>query len=102
MENLIKTRIEKSREYNKREIQQQKEKEPERSISNTMLREQDEEDELQFVQQDSARGRTAKDIVKRGAPSGSFLRAAVRPFTYRNLVKEIVLMRHFIVDGEIV
>ncbi|KAM0901166.1 hypothetical protein ACQ4PT_020173 [Festuca glaucescens] len=104
MENLIKTRIEKSREYNKREIQQQKKKESERSTSNTMLREQEqaEEDEPQLVQQDSARGRTAKDIVKRGAPSGSFLRAAVRPFTYRNLVKEIVLMRHFIVDGEIV
>ncbi|EHA8589056.1 hypothetical protein COCNU_scaffold007826G000050 [Cocos nucifera] len=34
-------------------------------------------------------------------PSGLFLRAAVRPFTYRNLVKEIVLMRHGIIDGDI-
>uniref|UniRef100_A0A2N9FK46 Uncharacterized protein n=1 Tax=Fagus sylvatica TaxID=28930 RepID=A0A2N9FK46_FAGSY len=27
-------------------------------------------------------------------------RAAVRPFTYRNLVKEVVLVRHGIVDGD--
>ncbi|KAF8006839.1 hypothetical protein BT93_K0989 [Corymbia citriodora subsp. variegata] len=30
-----------------------------------------------------------------------FLRAAVRPFTYRNLVKEVVLTRHAILDGVI-
>ncbi|XP_078442031.1 uncharacterized protein LOC144711823 [Wolffia australiana] len=35
-------------------------------------------------------------------PPELFLRAAVRPFTYRNLVKEIVLLRHAIVDNEIV
>ncbi|XP_058104668.1 uncharacterized protein LOC131248405 [Magnolia sinica] len=40
--------------------------------------------------------------VKRSKiPPELFLRAAVRPFTYRNLVKEIVLMRHAIIDGEI-
>uniref|UniRef100_A0A7N0VFX9 Uncharacterized protein n=1 Tax=Kalanchoe fedtschenkoi TaxID=63787 RepID=A0A7N0VFX9_KALFE len=40
-------------------------------------------------------------IKKSKAPPGQFLRAAVRPFTYRNLVKEIVLLRHAILDGEI-
>ncbi|CAM8988622.1 unnamed protein product [Rhodiola kirilowii] len=40
-------------------------------------------------------------IQKSKAPPGQFLRAAIRPFTYRNLVKEIVLMRHAILDGEI-
>ena len=34
-------------------------------------------------------------------PPELFLRAVVRPFTYRNLVKEIVLTRHAILDGEI-
>ncbi|XP_020258393.1 LOW QUALITY PROTEIN: uncharacterized protein LOC109834788 [Asparagus officinalis] len=34
-------------------------------------------------------------------PPELFLRAAVRPFTYRNLVKEIVLMRHAFLDGDI-
>ncbi|RVW43013.1 hypothetical protein CK203_090072 [Vitis vinifera] len=34
-------------------------------------------------------------------PPELFLRAAVRPFTYQSLVKEIVLTRHAILDGEI-
>ncbi|KAJ6793340.1 Uncharacterized protein M6B38_235800 [Iris pallida] len=40
-------------------------------------------------------------LRKSRIPPELFLRAAVRPFTYRNLVKEIVLMRHAIVDGDI-
>ncbi|OMO74743.1 hypothetical protein CCACVL1_16478 [Corchorus capsularis] len=40
-------------------------------------------------------------IRKSRIPPELFLRAAVRPFTYRNLVKEIVLTRHAIVEGEI-
>ncbi|XP_010688244.2 uncharacterized protein LOC104902238 [Beta vulgaris subsp. vulgaris] len=43
------------------------------------------------------RKRTKKSKI----PPEIFLRAAVRPFTYRNLVKEIVLTRHAILDGEI-
>jgi hypothetical protein len=39
-------------------------------------------------------------IKKSRIPPELFLRAAVRPFTYRNLVKEIVLVRHGIVDGD--
>ncbi|CAI0560314.1 unnamed protein product [Linum tenue] len=46
-------------------------------------------------------GRWRKRIKKSKIPPELFLRAAVRPFTYRNLVKEIVLTRHAILDGEI-
>lgn len=42
-----------------------------------------------------------KKIKKSRIPPGLFLRAAVRPFTYKNLVKEIVLTRHAILEGEI-
>ncbi|KAJ6298192.1 hypothetical protein OIU76_019351 [Salix suchowensis] len=40
-------------------------------------------------------------IKKAKIPPRLFLRAAVRPFRYRNLVKEIVLTRHAILDGDI-
>lgn len=40
-------------------------------------------------------------IKKSKIPPELFLRAAVRPFTYRNLVKEIVLTRHAVIDGDI-
>lgn len=43
-----------------------------------------------------------KKIKKSKAPPGLFLRAAVRPFTYRNLVKEIALTRQAILEGDIV
>ncbi|KAK8579284.1 hypothetical protein V6N13_142496 [Hibiscus sabdariffa] len=46
-------------------------------------------------------GRWSKRIKKSKIPPELFLRAAVRPFTYRNLVKEIVLTRHAILEGEI-
>ena len=39
-------------------------------------------------------------VKKSKIPPELFLRAAVRPFTYRNLVKEVVLVRHGIVDGD--
>ncbi|XP_015931437.1 uncharacterized protein LOC107457776 [Arachis duranensis] len=42
-----------------------------------------------------------KRIRKSKLPPEMFLQAAIRPFTYRNLVKEIVLTRHAILDGEI-
>ncbi|XP_051125601.1 uncharacterized protein LOC127247681 [Andrographis paniculata] len=42
-----------------------------------------------------------KRVKKSKIPPELFLRAAVRPFTYRNLVKEIVLTRHAILEGEI-
>ncbi|WCJ32273.1 hypothetical protein M5689_013710 [Euphorbia peplus] len=46
-------------------------------------------------------GKWRKKIKKSRIPPELFLRAAVRPFTYRNLVKEIVLTRHAILDGDI-
>ncbi|KAJ0801586.1 hypothetical protein HanPI659440_Chr03g0118911 [Helianthus annuus] len=46
-------------------------------------------------------GPRMKKIKKSRIPPGQFLRAAVRPFLYKNLVKEIVLTRHAIVEGEI-
>lgn len=42
-----------------------------------------------------------RKVKKSRIPPGQFLRAAVRPFTYKNLVKEIVLTRHALVEGEI-
>ncbi|KAL8195454.1 hypothetical protein R6Q57_025857 [Mikania cordata] len=42
-----------------------------------------------------------KKIKRSRIPPGQFLRAAVRPFMYKNLVKEIVLTRHAIIEGEI-
>ncbi|XP_023535253.1 uncharacterized protein LOC111796741 [Cucurbita pepo subsp. pepo] len=42
-----------------------------------------------------------KKIKKSQIPPELFLRSTVRPFTYRNLVKEIVLTRHAILEGEI-
>ncbi|KAF0891816.1 hypothetical protein E2562_010997 [Oryza meyeriana var. granulata] len=118
MEKLVKTSIEASNKYNKQQMQQEKEmrqmqQENERrqmqqekdmewkmAGSNTMVMEQ-EQTEDEDEQQEGSRRRSVNDKGKSKAP-GHFLRAAVRPFTYRNLVKEIVLMRHFIVDGEIV
>ncbi|XP_071736682.1 uncharacterized protein [Rutidosis leptorrhynchoides] len=46
-------------------------------------------------------GPRMKKIKKSKIPPGQFLKAAVRPFLYKNLVKEIVLTRHAIVEGEI-
>ncbi|KAB1216482.1 hypothetical protein CJ030_MR4G018577 [Morella rubra] len=41
-----------------------------------------------------------RKVKKSKIPPELFLRAAVRPFSYRNLVKEIVLVRHGTVDGD--
>lgn len=46
-------------------------------------------------------GPNGRRIKKSKIPPELFLRAAVRLFTYRHLVKEIVLTRHAILDGEI-
>ncbi|XP_060189197.1 uncharacterized protein LOC132618151 [Lycium barbarum] len=42
-----------------------------------------------------------RKLKKGKMPPELFMRAAVRPFTYKNLVKEIVLTRHAIIEGEI-
>lgn len=46
-------------------------------------------------------GRWGRRVKKSEVPPEMFLRAAVRPFTYRNLVKEIVLTRHALLEGGI-
>lgn len=46
-------------------------------------------------------GPNRRKIKKSRIPPELFVRAAVRPFSYRNLVKEIVLMRHGIIDGDL-
>lgn len=97
MEKLVKTSIEASNEYSKQQKDLEKEMEWKMARANAIIREQEAE-----VEEESARRRTAKDGNQNDANTGLFLRAAVRPFTYRNLVKEIVLMRHHIIDGEIV
>ncbi|KAG9152000.1 hypothetical protein Leryth_002261 [Lithospermum erythrorhizon] len=58
-----------------------------------------EEQEKRSVSQDGDElfrrgGPRRKKVTKSRIPPGIFLRSAVRPFTYRNLVKEIVLTRH--------
>lgn len=100
MEKLVKTSIDASNEYNNQQMQQEKEIEWKMGSSNTMVMEQEQTEYEQ--QQENARSRSTKNKGKSEEPPGLFLRAAVRPFTYRNLVKEIVLMRHHIIDGEIV
>uniref|UniRef100_A0A0A9DLH3 Uncharacterized protein n=1 Tax=Arundo donax TaxID=35708 RepID=A0A0A9DLH3_ARUDO len=97
MEKLVKTSIEASNEYNKQQMELAKEMEWKMARANTMVIDQEDEEE-----QESARSRTAEDGGQSNVNTGGFLRAAIRPFTYRNLVKEIVLMRHHIIDGEIV
>ncbi|XP_059285309.1 uncharacterized protein LOC132038645 [Lycium ferocissimum] len=42
-----------------------------------------------------------RKLKKGKMPPELFMKAAVRPFTYKNLVKEIVLTRHAILEGEI-
>ena len=97
MEKLVKTSIEASNVYSKQHMHLEKEMEWKMARANAIITEQEAE-----VEEESARRRTAKDGNQNDANTGLFLRAAVRPFTYRNLVKEIVLMRHHIIDGEIV
>ncbi|KAL6903631.1 hypothetical protein ACP4OV_004444 [Aristida adscensionis] len=100
MEKLVKASVEASDKYNKQQMELAKEMELEMSRATAMIMEQErsEEDE----EEERVRRGSAEDEGQSDSNPGRFLRAAVRPFTYRNLVKEIVLMRHHIIDGEIV
>ncbi|GJN27157.1 hypothetical protein PR202_gb15153 [Eleusine coracana subsp. coracana] len=98
MEKLVKKSIQSSNEYNKHQMQLQEEMEQKMSSANTMVMDQEQTDE----DEDYETARVEVEDEKQSSKNpGGFLRAAVRPFTYRNLVKEIVLMRHHIIDGEI-
>jgi hypothetical protein len=94
MEKLVKTSIEASNEYSKQQMDLGKEMEWKMARANAMIMEQEQAEEDE-EQQESARSKSAEDGIQSNANTGLFVRAAVRPFTYRNLVKEII-------DGEIV
>ncbi|KAF6162116.1 hypothetical protein GIB67_008245 [Kingdonia uniflora] len=114
MENLVKQSVEASTEMYKRQLrtmdkQRRGEVDQLRAIDEENILEDGSEDtgenirpksykdEWQYVGQ----GPTRRRIKKSKIPPELFLKAAVRPFTYRNLVKEIVLLRHAIIDGDV-
>ena len=100
MEKLVKRSIEASNEQIKQQMELEKEMKWKMDRANAMVMEQEQTEKDE--EQDNTRSRSAEDESQSDANTGLFLRAAVRPFTYRNLVKEIVLLRHRIIDGEIV
>ncbi|KAF9603730.1 hypothetical protein IFM89_037576 [Coptis chinensis] len=107
MEGLVKRSVEKSTALYKRQLKEMEEKnhkevkEPNVEViedSEERIRPKMYKDEWDYVGYGRKRRRkTGKNRI----PPELFLRGAVRPFTYRNLVKEIVLMRHAIIDGDI-
>ncbi|XP_072959183.1 uncharacterized protein [Typha angustifolia] len=99
MEKLVKKSVEVSTEYYKRQMteEQRREDGARKDELRTVVLDQEQSKE----EWESAGFKTNKRRVKSKIPPELFLRAAVRPFTYRNLVKEIVLMRHAIIDGDI-
>jgi hypothetical protein len=102
MEKLVKTSIEASNEYNKSQMQLQKEMKQNMSSANTMVMEHERTAKDMNRKASSNRSTEDEDERQSNTNPGGFLRAAIRPFTYRNLVEEIVLMRQHIIDGEIV
>ncbi|XP_010910293.1 uncharacterized protein [Elaeis guineensis] len=100
MENFVKKSIEISDELYERQMmeeQRMKERMKDGNLRTAVLDQEERNEEF-----DSEGDEDPKEGgSKSKKPSGLFLRAAVRPFTYRNLVKEIVLMRHGIIDGDI-
>ncbi|CAA6666851.1 unnamed protein product [Spirodela intermedia] len=94
MEGLVKRSIEVSDQVYKNQNPEE-----ERSWGDEQTPE--EEEGSRFSPADAKEWRSRRRIKKGRIPPELFLRAAVRPFTYRNLVKEIVLMRHALVEKEI-
>ncbi|XP_074567544.1 uncharacterized protein LOC141824202 [Curcuma longa] len=106
MEKLVKRSIELSnKHYNEQMLQEKKRKET-NSANNEMAVDVDMEDEDMEEwfeeERDNAGHSSKRKVKKRKIPPELFLRASVRHFTYRNLVKEIVLMRHAIIDGDVI
>ncbi|XP_043716859.1 uncharacterized protein LOC122664897 [Telopea speciosissima] len=107
MENLVKQSVEVSTEFYKKQLralEEQRKEEEERSgevetekTTERLGRVKVSEEEWKYL----GYGPWRKRVKKSKIPPEQFLRVAVRPFTYRNLVKEIVLTRHGILDGEI-
>ncbi|XP_020089254.1 uncharacterized protein LOC109710876 [Ananas comosus] len=100
MEKLVKRSVEVSTEYYKSQMREEKEREErmreEKTASVGVV-----EPVQSKAEWENEGHRSRNRRVKSKIPPELFLRAAVRPFTYRNLVKEIVLMRHAIIDGDI-
>ncbi|KAK7385714.1 hypothetical protein VNO78_31528 [Psophocarpus tetragonolobus] len=103
MENLAKKTLDFNKKLNKKQLMTNKvEEETAQSVDGdeTALRGKRakvSQEEWKYI----GVGKWRKRIKKSKIPPELFLRAVVRPFTYRNLVKEIVLTRHAILDGEI-
>ncbi|XP_010277236.1 PREDICTED: uncharacterized protein LOC104611736 [Nelumbo nucifera] len=102
MESLVKQSVEASTAFYKRQLKtmenEAKEMSGKEGGENVRLgRAKVSEEEWKYVGYGPRRRRIKKSTM----PPELFLRAAVRPFTYRNLVKEIVLTRHAIIEGEI-
>jgi hypothetical protein len=96
MEKLVERSVKTSTEFFKRQIEQEERMREEATDSTVAVEEMKREQERERQKEEENERR-----VKSKTPPDSFFKAAVRPFTYRNLVKEIVLMRHAIIDGEI-
>ncbi|XP_057537270.1 uncharacterized protein LOC130814977 [Amaranthus tricolor] len=105
MENLVKRSVERSSKFYAKQLRGEIEKNESENLKDddgneTVLRGKRAKvsrEEWKLI----GMGPWRKRIKKSRIPPELFLRAAVRPFTYRNLVKEIVLTRHAILDGEI-
>ncbi|XP_020589450.1 uncharacterized protein LOC110030850 isoform X2 [Phalaenopsis equestris] len=100
MEEMVKKRLDASEKSYKRKMEEASMKEDENyeSIQSNVNAEL-EQIKAEWKKEEF---KWAKRKVKKGKlPPELFLKSAVRPFTYRNLVKEIVLMRHAIIDGDI-
>ncbi|KAL5710535.1 hypothetical protein ACHQM5_021084 [Ranunculus cassubicifolius] len=111
MESLVTRSVKASTELYKRQLKEMEEGEKESEemekdqnaevevmSSDERIRPKLNKDEWDYV----GYGRKRKRKVRKNRiPAALFLPAAVRPFTYKNLVKEIVLMRHAIIDGDI-
>ncbi|WOK99705.1 hypothetical protein Cni_G08417 [Canna indica] len=110
MEKLVKRSIKLSnRHYNNQMLEMQQRKEmsdvddqstvDDESTADVSL----EDDKEEWIEEEvnNAGYAAPKRTVRSKIPPELFLRASVRPFTYRNLVKEVVLMRHAIIDGDI-
>lgn len=97
MEKYVERSVKNSTEYYKRQMEEAERAREESMGGGVTVEEMEREVEREReIEKEKEKGRMKSKI-----PPGLFLRAAVRPFTYRNLVKEIVLMRHAIVDGDI-
>ncbi|KAL6999632.1 hypothetical protein U1Q18_000791 [Sarracenia purpurea var. burkii] len=103
MESLAKRSVEKSTEFYKKQLSMEEKRErvdPEKDgdeLAMRGIRAKVSPEEWRRLGYGPHRRRVKRSRI----PPDLFLRAAVRPFTYKNLVKEIVLTRHAILEGEI-